>query len=211
MIAWSAYVSGASSPDFRTCGLVLAFLACSSRQMGGIGGYPPYHCQRRRHGASAPLEGANPHGASCAVDALPLPHGYIHSPFTACCSWLSHGTFNRWAALVAFPRVSALTFCPIPKRKVTFMVTWSAGYAGSSAQHSEYFASGTAPHEDAANFAALSYVGALCSDVPEDTPYRVVIGAEEPYTVMVEEARNTVIMSVAHVLDLLDIFSAFTV
>ena len=80
------------------------------------------------------------------------------------------------------------------------MVTWSARHAGESAQLSEYFCSGTSPSEDAANYAALSFVGALVSDVPGETPYRVTIGTEA-YTVTVEEARNTVIAALANVLD----------
>lgn len=84
------------------------------------------------------------------------------------------------------------------------MVTWSARYAGDSAQLSEYFCAGTSPSEDAANYAALSFAGALVADVPGETPYRVTIGTES-YTVTVEEARNTVIMALAKVLDLFEV------
>lgn len=87
------------------------------------------------------------------------------------------------------------------------MVTWSARHAGDSAQLSEYFCAGTSPSEDAANYAALSFVGALVSDVPGDTPYRVTIGTEA-YTVTVEEARNTVVMALAHVLDVFETMEA---
>lgn len=84
------------------------------------------------------------------------------------------------------------------------MVTWSAR---KLAQHSEYFSYGTSPSEDAANFAALSFVGSLVADVPPETPYRVTIGTES-YTVTVEEARNTVLMAVARCLDVLETIEA---
>lgn len=85
------------------------------------------------------------------------------------------------------------------------MVTWSV--TSTSVPPSEYFVAGTSPSEDAANFAALSFVGALAADVPGDTPYGVTIGTES-YTVTVAEARNTVITSVSNVLHLLDTMEA---
>lgn len=85
------------------------------------------------------------------------------------------------------------------------MVTWSV--TSTSVPPSEYFCAGTSPSEDAANFAALSFVGALAADVPGDTPYGVTIGTES-YTATVEEARNTVITSVSNVLHLLDTMEA---
>ena len=84
------------------------------------------------------------------------------------------------------------------------MVTWSVTYAGLASQHSEYFCAGTSPSEDAANYAALSFVGALASDVPGDVPYWVIIGTQDAYTVTVEEARNAVIAALAHVLDVFE-------
>lgn len=87
------------------------------------------------------------------------------------------------------------------------MVTWSARHAGDSAQLSEYFSAGTSPSEDAANYAALSFVGALISDVPEETPYRVTIGTV-CYTVTVEEARNSIVMALACVLDVFETMEA---
>lgn len=81
------------------------------------------------------------------------------------------------------------------------MVTWSV--TSTSVPPSEYFCAGMSPSEDAANFAALSFVGALSADVPGDMPYCVTIGTES-YTVTVAEARSTVITSVSNVLHLLD-------
>ena len=85
------------------------------------------------------------------------------------------------------------------------MVTCSV--TSTSVPPSEYFCAGTSPSEDAANFAALSFVGSLAADVPGDTPYCVTIGADT-YTVTVEESRNTVISSVGNVLHLLDTMAA---
>lgn len=84
------------------------------------------------------------------------------------------------------------------------MVNWSARNAG---QHSEYFCYGTSPSEDAADYAALSFVGSLVADVPPETLYRVTIGTA-CFTVTVEQARNTVIMALAHVLDVFETMEA---
>lgn len=83
------------------------------------------------------------------------------------------------------------------------MVTWSV--TSTSVPPSEYFCAGTSPSEDAANYAALSFVGGLVADVPGDTLYTVTIGmALEPYMVTVEEARDTVLEGVRNVLRVYD-------